>query len=102
MLTVAKRVRDSLQKMSPTAEGLLQVRPPTDDPGSTGYSQLLVGNANGGAFHYGATQVAAELKYATDLVTKLHDALAKVGAADEASTAAVKAAASGSQSEGLL
>lgn len=101
MLTVAQRVRDSLQMMNRTAQGLLQVRPPTDDPGSAGYNQLLVGNGGGGAFNKGAEQVNRELTYSIQLVKKLQDALGITVAADAASANAVKNAASGNQSEGL-
>ncbi|MEV8606349.1 hypothetical protein AB0383_00060 [Amycolatopsis sp. NPDC051373] len=101
MLTVAKRVRDNLRHMNTQAEALRKIRPPTDDPGSTSYNTLLVGDGRGGgAFGEGADQVGRELKYAGQLVSKLELALGITVAADENAGADVKAAA-GDQDKGF-
>ncbi|WP_432849193.1 hypothetical protein ACQPXB_01575 [Amycolatopsis sp. CA-161197] len=100
MLVVAKRVATTLRTMQNDAERLTQVSPPADDPGSNGYNKQLVATGQG-AFSVGKTQVDKEFKYASDLVTKLENALGMTGSADEQAAAGVKTAAGGSQDKGL-
>ncbi|WP_326567691.1 hypothetical protein VSH64_38605 [Amycolatopsis rhabdoformis] len=102
MLTTAKNVLDQLKSIEPTAEALVHIQPPADDPGSNSYNTLLIGAGGGqGAFSAGKAQVDLEFTYIKELVSKLEKALGIIGATDEESAADVKAAAAGSQDKGF-
>ncbi|MFI5612522.1 hypothetical protein [Amycolatopsis sp. NPDC051903] len=101
MLTTAKRVRDQLGEMRFKANGLLQLQPPADDPGSTGYNKVLVGGPNAGAFNHGTDAVEREYRYAAELVIRLEQALGITEAAQDQAGTDVKNAASANQDKGF-
>ncbi|HWD07331.1 MAG TPA: hypothetical protein VG674_33325 [Amycolatopsis sp.] len=102
MLTTAKRVRDQLLVMRRKANGLLQLRPPTDDPGSAGYNNALVGGGSGsGAFNHGNDAVEREYRYAAELVSRLEQALGITEASDSQAGADVQNATSAQRDQGF-
>ncbi|MEU4670007.1 hypothetical protein AB0F91_18960 [Amycolatopsis sp. NPDC023774] len=102
MLTVAKRVRDQLRDMRIKANRLTALSPPADEPGSTGYNKLLVGDGQStGAFGYGNESVKREYAYAAELVDRLEKALGITESADEQAGTDIKNAGSQEQGKGL-
>ena len=102
MLNQAKSMHEDIVNMGPDAEGLTRLRPPADDPGSNGYSKLLVGDGQSrGAFGSGADQIEQYREYVAELIARLEKALGITEASDEQAGADVKNVASEGQDKGF-
>ncbi|MET7998508.1 hypothetical protein ABZU76_47335 [Amycolatopsis sp. NPDC005232] len=102
MLTTAKRVRDQLRPMVPKAETLTHLTSPADEPGSNGYNKLLVGDGQSqGAFGSGSDQVKKEYAYASELVSRLEQALGIIETADGQAGTDIKTVAPENQDKGF-
>ena len=91
MLVVAKRFRDKYRDMRRKAGRTLQMNPPADEPGSNGYNNLMVGeDHDSGVLGSGRDQIELAYSYATELVSRLEQALGVTESSDEQAAADVK------------
>ncbi|PFG48689.1 uncharacterized protein DUF3558 [Amycolatopsis sulphurea] len=93
MLKLAKTVREHFDLMRPKAHRLTQITSPADEPGSNGYTKLLVNQGEPkGTFVTGKEQVDEEFAYADELVNRLEKALGITEASDGQASSDVNAA----------
>ncbi|MFF0146984.1 hypothetical protein ATK36_5407 [Amycolatopsis sulphurea] len=96
MLVVAKRARDKYDSMRRKARLTLRMNPPTDDPGSSGYNNLMVGgDHNGGTLAGGRDQVELVYNYSNELVLRLEKALGITESSDNQAATDVRNVAPG-------
>lgn len=93
-MDLLKRTETALDELGAAlraAEGIEQMRPPAEDPASTGYHQLVAGSGGraAGALRVGVEHMHREFDYLSELATRLREALGLTQRTDARNAAAV-------------